>query len=108
MSNTKKQRPERIEFISDTGRPIGLATKFDLICEELRKLLEEDGKRWMPNQEFIGGMDEIISEFLFSVEEYNDYDPTPRFSYDETGGEPPLSADERWQAAFDQKQLLHS
>jgi len=31
------------------------------------------------------------------------YDPTPNFAYDDTGGEPPLSADERWEIAFNEK-----
>jgi hypothetical protein len=31
------------------------------------------------------------------------YDPTPNFPYDDTGGEPPLSADERWEIAFNEK-----
>jgi hypothetical protein len=35
-------------------------------------------------------------------------DPIPQYLYDATGGEPPLSADERWQQAFDQKRELKS
>jgi hypothetical protein len=31
------------------------------------------------------------------------YDPTPNFLYDDTGGEPALSSDERWEIAFNQK-----
>lgn len=40
-------------------------------------------------------------EITLTLEEY---DPTPQFLYDNTGGEPATSADERWQAAFQQKQ----
>lgn len=36
------------------------------------------------------------------------YDPTPQYLYDEYGGEPPISADERWTAAFNQKRELKS
>lgn len=108
MSKVQKQPSNRIEFISDIGRPISLSTKFDLICDELREMLKEDERRWEPDQEFFGGLNEIISEFLFSVEEYNDCDPTPQFLYDDTGGEPPVTADELWQTDFVKKQALHS
>jgi len=42
-------------------------------------------------------------------DDYDDYsspyeiDPTPQYLYDDTGGEPPISAEERSRKAFDQK-----
>jgi hypothetical protein len=107
MSNAK-QKTERIEFVSDTGRPISLSKRFDLICEELRNLLAEDERRWEPDQEFTGGLNSVISEFLYEVQEHNDYDPTPQFLYDNDGGEPPVTADEMWQTDFRKKQEFHS
>ena len=108
MSTNKKQRVERIEFVSDIGRPVSAMRRFELICDELHALLAEDEKRWEPDQEFIGGLDEIISEFLACVHEHNDYDPTPQFLYDNTGGEPPVTATEMWQTDFRKKQEFHS
>ena len=32
-----------------------------------------------------------------------DIDPTPQYLYDDTGGEPPISAEERHRKAFEQK-----
>ena len=39
-------------------------------------------------------------------EEDDDYDPTPYYLYDDTGGEPPMSADERHMKAWEEKQRL--
>ena len=36
----------------------------------------------------------------------DDYDPTPYYLYDDTGGEPPMSADERHREAWEEKQRL--
>ena len=38
----------------------------------------------------------------------SEHDPTPFYLYDNSGGEAPVSSDERWQQAFDQKRELHS
>lgn len=53
-------------------------------------------------------MDHLLYAFEHGIEfEVSfDIDPTPRFLYDNTGGEPAVSADERWQNAFDQKRRL--
>lgn len=56
-------------------------------------------------------LDELLHLVKYAYEEgeeitltLGEYDPTPNFLYDNTGGEPAISADERWQAAFQQKQ----
>ena len=36
----------------------------------------------------------------------DDYDPTPQYLWDDTGGEPPISADERHREAWEEKQRL--
>jgi len=37
-----------------------------------------------------------------------EHDPTPQYLYDNDGGEPPMSSDERWRAAQDEHIQLHS
>ena len=103
-----QQQKNRIEFISATGRPLGHLTKLKLLCDELKQLLDADAKRWPPHQEFAGGLDTIIDNFLGEVEDELNCDPTPQFLYDNTGGEPAMSADEMWTQAFNKKQELHS
>lgn len=51
--------------------------------------------------------DELLPA-LELVEQAIDFDPTPNHLYDPWGGEPPLSADERWQAAHAEHVRLHS
>jgi hypothetical protein len=56
-------------------------------------------------------LDELLDLIKYAYKEgeeitltLEEYDPTPEFLYDNTGSEPAISADERWQAAFQQKQ----
>jgi len=61
-------------------------------------------------------MDQLYMADLFHEDwwdeygdDYDDYsspydiDPTPQYLYDDTGGEPPISAEERTRKAFEQK-----
>lgn len=58
------------------------------------------------------GLDDLLDQVQIAYEagietEISfDIDPTPQYLYDETGGEPAISADERWQNAFDEKRRL--
>lgn len=53
-------------------------------------------------------MDHIVYAYQnnIGIEISFDSDPTPQFLYDNTGGEPALSADERWQRDFEEKRRL--
>ena len=44
--------------------------------------------------------------YLIKIEDDDDYDPTPYYLWDDTGGEPPMSADERHREAWEEKQRL--
>ena len=44
-----------------------------------------------------------LLEIIDALNEIIYYDPTPQYLYDNTGGEPPISAKERSQIAFKQK-----
>ena len=39
-------------------------------------------------------------------EDDDDYDPTPQYLWDDTGGEPPISAAERNKESWEEKQRL--
>lgn len=58
------------------------------------------------------GLDDLLDQVRIAyesgidIEISFDIDPTPQCLYDNTGGEPVMSADERWQNAFDQKRRL--
>ena len=44
-----------------------------------------------------------IYDALEAIESIIEFDPTPQYLYDDTGGEPPISAEERIREAFEQK-----
>jgi len=44
-----------------------------------------------------------IYDALEAIESIIEFDPTPQYLYDDTGGEPPISAEERSREAFEQK-----
>ena len=79
--------------------------------KRIKQLLYEDSKRhemdamppWM-----IEAIEDDLQPVIEKVMEVLDYDPTPQYLYDNDGGEPPLSADERHAAAWRQHQELHS
>lgn len=50
----------------------------------------------------------LLEEVIPLLEAFNNYDPTPQYLYDDTGGEPPMSSHERWHAGFIEHQRLHS
>ena len=48
--------------------------------------------------------DEIIPQ----LENELDFDPTPEYLWDNSGGEPPVTLDEMHTAAYNQKREMHS
>nr|BAR39092.1 hypothetical protein [uncultured Mediterranean phage uvMED] len=82
----------------------------------LRKILQEM-QDIMEQQNKLHPMDRTITPSMQSVLEYElipllenevDYDPTPQYLYDNTGGEPPVTLDEMHTIAFQQHQEMHS
>ncbi|MGA1646335.1 MAG: hypothetical protein ACO4AV_15325, partial [bacterium] len=79
--------------------------------KRVKQLLLEDTRRHQMDAEPGEVIETIEDELLPSIEklmEIWDYDPTPQYLYDNDGGEPPLSANERHAAAWKQHQALHS
>ena len=79
--------------------------------KRVKQLLLEDTRRHQMDAEPGEIIETIEDELLPSIEklmEIWDYDPTPQYLYDNDGGEPPLSANERHAAAWKQHQALHS
>jgi len=79
--------------------------------KRVKQLLLEDTRRHQMDSEPGEVIETIEDELLPSIEklmEIWDYDPTPQYLYDNTGGEPPMTADEFYSAAWKQHQELHS
>ena len=72
----------------------------------LEKLIENEEKiknRYLPDAEYNVPTWDNIYDALEAIESIIEFDPTPQYLYDDTGGEPPISAEERSKEAFEQK-----
>ena len=72
----------------------------------LEKLIEKEEKikdRYLPDAEYNVPTWDNIYDALEAIESIIEFDPTPQYLYDDTGGEPPISAEERHRKAFEQK-----
>ena len=56
------------------------------------------------NQTDVNTLEEVIS----MIEDIVNYDPTPYYLYDNSGGEAPMTANERLSAAWKEHLQLHS
>jgi len=84
-----------------------------IYCMEKRvkQLLIDDSRKHEMDAEPYWSMEIIEDEILPALEKFLavwDDDPTPQHLYDNDGGEPPISAAERHQAAWEQHKALHS
>ena len=72
----------------------------------LEKLIENEEKikdKYLPDAEYNVPTWDNIYDALEAIESIIEFDPTPQYLYDDTGGEPPISAEERSREAFEQK-----
>jgi hypothetical protein len=79
--------------------------------KRVKQLLLVDQKRHQMDAEPFWSIEIIEDEILPALEKFLeawDDDPTPQYLYDNDGGEPPISAGERHQAAWEQHKALHS
>jgi hypothetical protein len=94
-----------LSFSNKKGREVSRLAKLELLCIELKNLLEEDAALWPPHQQLIEIADDA-SEFIAAAERFLDFDPTPQYLYDSTGNEPPATSGELWATDFTKKQEL--
>ena len=79
-------------------------TKLEQIRNDLDKYINEELKKSPPDRDFeVFSFEEDLYEIIEALDEIIYYDPTPQYLYDDTGGEPPISAEERNRKAFEQK-----
>ena len=79
-------------------------TKLEQIRNELDKYIREELEKSPGDRDFdVCFFEDDLLEIIDSFDEIINYDPTPQYLYDDTGGEPPISAEERNRKAFEQK-----
>jgi hypothetical protein len=80
--------------------------QIELILKDLKAVIEREDKRHQMDEHLTHSMrslleDEIIPQLENELE--LDYDPSPYYLWDDTGGEPPVTLDEMHTAAYNQK-----
>ena len=82
--------------------------KLERIYKELNEIVKFENSLHMMdmtlNQTDVNTLEEVIS----MIEDIVDYDPTPQYLYDNSGGEAPMTANERLSAAWKTHLQLHS
>ena len=83
------------------------------IVKDLKAIVARESKRPQGCEDLTLSMlalleEEIIPQLENEIEKDLDYDPTPQFLYDNTGGEPPVTMAETHACAWQQHQEMHS
>jgi hypothetical protein len=81
--------------------------KLERIYKELKEIVKFENSLHMMdmtlNQTDVNTLEEVIS----MIEDIVNYDPTPYYLYDNSGGEAPMTANERLSAAWQEHLQLH-
>ena len=82
--------------------------KLERIYKELKEIVKFENSLHMMdmtlNQTDVNTLEEVIS----MIEDIVNYDPTPYYLYDNSGGEAPMTANERLSAAWKEHLQFHS
>ena len=79
-------------------------TQIGLILKDLKAIIDREDKRHMMDQHLTTSMRALLEdEIIPQLENELDFDPTPQYLWDDSGGEPPVTLDEMHTAAYNQK-----
>ena len=74
------------------------------IVKDLKAIIEREDKRHMMDQHLTTSMRMLLEdEIIPQLENELDFDPTPEYLWDNSGGEPPVTLDEMHTAAYNRK-----
>ena len=74
------------------------------IVKDLKAIIEREDKRHMMDQHLTTSMKMLLEdEIIPQLENELDFDPTPEYLWDNSGGEPPVTLDEMHTAAYNRK-----
>ena len=74
----------------------------------LQGVIAREDKRHMMDATIHTGMRMLLEEYNALLENELDFDPTPQYLWDDTGGEPPITMGEMHTIAFQQHREMHS
>ena len=75
--------------------------------QQLKDVVERENNRHIMDQHLMTSMLNLLEdEIIPQIENELDYDPTPQYLWDDSGGEPPVTLDEMHTQAYKQKYSL--
>ena len=78
--------------------------KIQRALDILKGVIAREDKRHMMDEHLTASMRDLLeSEIIPQLENELDFDPTPQYLWDDTGGEPPVTLDEMHTDAYNQK-----
>ena len=78
--------------------------KIERALEILKGVMAREDKRHMMDTDLTTSMQMLLEdEIIPQLENELDFDPTPQYLWDDTGGEPPVTLDEMHTAAYNRK-----
>ena len=84
--------------------PESESKKIQRALDILKGVIAREDKRHMMDQELSHSMRDLLeSEIIPQLENELDFDPTPQYLWDDTGGEPPVTLDEMHTDAYNRK-----
>lgn len=84
-------------------------TNLERIIKELKEVLQRDSKRPEGYEDLSSSLRDLIEyEIIPALEQELNYDPTPQYLYDYSGGESPVTMAEIWQQAYNEARLLQN
>ena len=79
-------------------------THVENILKDLKAIIEREDKRHMMDQHLTTSMKMLLEdEIIPQLDNELDFDPTPQYLWDNSGGEPPVTLDEMHTAAYNRK-----
>lgn len=80
--------------------------QIELILKDLKAVIEREDKRHQMDEHLTHSMRSLLEEEIIPQLENElelDYDPSPYYLWDNSGGEPPVTLDEMHTAAYKRK-----
>jgi len=78
--------------------------QIELILKDLKAIIEREDKRHQMDEHLTTSMRMLLEdEIIPQLENELDFDPTPQYLWDNSGGEPPVTLDEMHTAAYNRK-----
>ena len=79
-------------------------THIKQIVKDLKAIIDREDKRHQMDEHLTTSMRMLLEdEIIPMLENELDFDPTPQYLWDDTGGEPPVTLDEMHTAAYNRK-----